>query len=240
MKLRVVTWNVGCGPTASHYRKSHDEAWDYLLHELRPNVALVQEALVEKIKEARRSHTVILCDMDSGVTAGTAVLIHGLDVNMVPSVAVSSHTYSAAAEIRTPAGPLIVIGVHVYPGDEQAADLKRLAELFSTAFVNSAILVGGDFNAARHFDKVYGRNKYRPFFAAMETAGLRDVHWDIFGREIQSFWGRQTKEPYQDDHLFITKTWSKRVLSCSVIDNEFVRRVSDHGPLLLELDANAT
>jgi hypothetical protein len=45
--MRVVTWNMGCGPNSS-YRKSHDEAWRYLLQELRPDVALVQEALVTK------------------------------------------------------------------------------------------------------------------------------------------------------------------------------------------------
>jgi hypothetical protein len=56
--MRIVTWNMGCGPTASAYRKSHGEAWDYLLYELRPDVTLVQEALVTKIHDARRDRSV--------------------------------------------------------------------------------------------------------------------------------------------------------------------------------------
>jgi hypothetical protein len=42
--MRIVSWNMGCGPR-TRYRHSHAEAWRYLLDELRPDVAFVQEAL---------------------------------------------------------------------------------------------------------------------------------------------------------------------------------------------------
>lgn len=234
--MRIVTWNMGCGPKASQYRKSHVEAWDYLLNELRPDVALVQEAILIKIEEARTNHSVTICDFGLGATAVTAVLVRGFDVNPAPNLKVSQHTYTAATEIRTTSGPLVVTSVHVYPGEEQHSDLKRIVDLLTSDLADQQILLGGDFNAARHFDKVYGRKKYQAFFSAMETAGLHDIHWGIHGREVQSFWGKQTTEPYQDDHYFITKDWAKRARSCNVIDNTFVRRVSDHGPVVLELD----
>jgi hypothetical protein len=60
--MRVVTWNMGCAPTASPYRKSHGEAWDYLLNKIRPDVALVQEALVTKMHDARRDLSVMRDD----------------------------------------------------------------------------------------------------------------------------------------------------------------------------------
>jgi hypothetical protein len=103
--MRIVTWNMGCGPRASSYRKSHDEAWAYLLQELQPHVALVQEALVTKIDEARRDHSVTVCDLDPETVAGAAVLVRGLDANVAPGLAVSRHTYSPTVEIGTPAGP---------------------------------------------------------------------------------------------------------------------------------------
>ena len=239
MRIRVVTWNMGCGPKASPYRKSHGEAWNYLLCELHPDIALIQEALVEKIEEPRQDYSVTVCDLGPGVTAGTAVLVRGLEVRRVPNISVSSHTYTATTKIYTPAGPLTVVSVHVYPGKEQHTDLKRLVDLVDRASGQQSVLVGGDFNAARHFDDVYGGKKYKTFFAAMEEAGLHDVHWGIHGREVQSFWGHQTTEPYQDDHFFITKAWSTRIRSCNVVDNEVVRRVSDHGPVVLELDVSA-
>ena len=59
--MRIVTWNMGCGPRVSQYRRSHGEAWEYLVNELRPDVAMVQEALVPNLEEARSSHTVTVC-----------------------------------------------------------------------------------------------------------------------------------------------------------------------------------
>jgi endonuclease/exonuclease/phosphatase family metal-dependent hydrolase len=237
--MRVVTWNMGCGPTASQFRKSHDEAWTYLLEELRPDVALVQEALVAKIQEARRDHSVTVCELGPNVAAGTAILVHGLESHGAPTAAISAHTYAATVEVSTPAGPLTALSAHVYPGEEQHADLKRLVEVLGTTFAGRTLLIGGDFNAARRFDKVYCGKRHGAFFTAMKTAGLHEVHWELHGREIQSFWGRQSKEAYQDDHFFVTTGWASRVRSCKVIDNEVVRRLSDHGPVEMELDVTA-
>lgn len=234
--MHIVTWNMGCGPRASQFRKSHNEAWDYLLLELRPDVVFVQEALVSKLEKAQRAYSVVVCNLSPDVSAGTAVLVRGLQVTTAASIPVSPHTYTATTGIKTAAGPLTLVSVHVYPGKDQHADLKRIVDLLGSTSAEEPILIGGDFNAARHFDEVHGGNKYRTFFAAMESVGFQDVHWSIHGREIQSFWGRQTTEPYQDDHFFISEAWSQHIRSCNIIDNEVVRRVSDHGPVIMELD----
>jgi len=234
--MRIVTWNMGCGPKAAQYRKTHGEAWDYLLQELSPDVAFVQEALVTNLEEARRDHSVTVCELAPGVAAGTGVLVRNFEAAVAPSLAVSRDTYVVPAKVNTPAGPLTVVSVHIYPGKEQHVDLQRLVDLLDHTFAGQAVLVGGDFNAARRFDEVYGGKMHGTFFAAMDAAGLHEVHWAIHGREIQTFWGRQAKEAYQDDHFFIAKAWTSRVRSCTVIDNELVRRLSDHGPVVLELD----
>ena len=237
--MRIITWNMGCGPRASQYRKHHDDAWTYLLDDLRPDVALVQEALLARIDVAREGHAITLCDLAPEVRAGTAVLVRSFETNPVESIVVGPETYTAACEVQTATGPLRVASVHVYPGDKQYADLRRLSELLGPISAERPILVGGDFNAARRFDEVHGGKKYRASFEAMDAAGLHEVHWRLHGREVQSFWGRQTKEAYQDDHFFISKSWASRVRSCEVIDNDLVRRVSDHGPVVMELDVSA-
>lgn len=237
--MRIVTWNMGCNIPASGYRKYHDEAWTYLLDELRPDVALVQEAMVVKMRAAA-DFTVTLCDLAPRYDAGTAVLVReGLVASEAPKLSVGSATYVPTTKVSTPAGPLNVAAVHVYPGDEQHADLAKLVELLGSTFGDEPVLVGGDFNAARHFDKVYGGKKYARFFEAMDDAGFHDAHWAKHGCEIQSFWGRQAKEQYQDDHFFVSKSWASRVRLCSVVDNDTVRRVSDHGPVVLELEVVA-
>jgi endonuclease/exonuclease/phosphatase family metal-dependent hydrolase len=44
---------------------------------------------------------------------------------------------------------------------------------------------------------------------------------------------------YQDDHIFITNDWTSRIRPCNVIDNKVVRRLSDHGPVEMDLDVAA-
>jgi hypothetical protein len=71
--MHIVTWNMGCASRASQYRKTHGEAWDYLLQKLQPEVTIVQEALVSKIDEARRNHVAFICKLKPDVDAGTAI-----------------------------------------------------------------------------------------------------------------------------------------------------------------------
>ncbi len=237
--MRVVTWNMGCGPR-SRYRHSHGEAWEYLRNELEPDVALVQEALVTEVTRAQAAYAVTLCDRaNDTVEAGTAVLVRHWKVAPAASLLLSDQTYAVPVKVTTPAGRLIVVAAHVYPKENLHRDLAKLTELASTTYGDLPVLLGGDFNSARRFDEVYGGKKHRGFFAAMEAGGLHDVHFGIHGRETQSFWGHQTKEQYQDDHFFLSKTWIPRATSCEVVDNEFVRRLSDHGPVVLELDVDA-
>lgn len=56
---------------------------------------------------------------------------------------------AAIAELDTPAGPLMVVGVHFvrpYPGSEQQAQSRRLSDALSTLAKNRMVLAG-DFNA---------------------------------------------------------------------------------------------
>lgn len=72
--MRIVTWNMGCNIPASGCREHHDKAWAYLLGELCPDIAFVQEATLTKIETAR-DFTSTICDLRPGLDAGTAVLV---------------------------------------------------------------------------------------------------------------------------------------------------------------------
>ncbi len=231
---------MGCGGRASQYRPTHSEAWTYLLGELRPDVSLVQEARVSNLLEAKSDHAVAICDLAEGVEAGAAILSLGAKHEAITNLSVRpGTTYAVTADIATPAGLLTVASVHVYPGNHLHADLQRLIELLAQTFPGRPVLVGGDFNAARRFDEVYGGQRHEAFFSAMAGAGFHEVHWAIHGHEGQSFWGRQAQREYQLDHFFISSGWAPRVRSCNIIDNDAVRRLSDHAPMLLDLDVAA-
>jgi endonuclease/exonuclease/phosphatase family metal-dependent hydrolase len=42
--------------------------------------------------------------------------------------------------------------------------------------------------------------------------------------------------PFQDDHIFVSANLQQRVHSCSVLDYEPFGGVSDHAPMVLEID----
>jgi exonuclease III len=132
-------------------------------------------------------------------------------------------------------GPTLIASVHVGPPN-YPQNLKRVLEALSTACTRQTFVVGGDFNAARHYDDVYKRPVFRPFFDDMQARGFCDCHWKLHGRETQSFWGRQAKNPYQFDHFFVDPTTLKSVRRCEVIHYERVSEYSDHAPLELTIE----
>lgn len=215
---------------ATKYRRKHEQAWRYLLDELRPDIALVQEALfaAEPMVAARGQ---LIWSGDKGKDSGTAVFVRGGLTATRVSVR-SAGSYVAAIELATADGPKLVASVHVGPPNYRK-HLRILADELSEVVVGRRFVVGGDLNAARHIDRVYKGRWFTRYFDDLERRDFYDCHWRQHGKEIQSFWGRQAKNPYQCDHLFVDATTGRTDPKCEVIDNSVVRELSDHGPVEL-------
>ncbi len=234
--MRIVTWNMGCGWPRSRYRKHCGRAWLYLLGDLRPDVVLVQEAVLPADEVlAEQGFALASRSTLPGTDACTAVLAKRGTAREVAPIDGLENTLAAAATVQTPAGPLTVQSVHVATGSKQRSDLGVLTDAASSFSKGSPFLMGGDYNAARRFrdGRLYGW-----FFDAAAEAGLHEPHWAINECEVQSFWGPQAKTAYQLDHFFMSGEWASYVRSCAVVDNEVVREMSDHGALVLELDTS--
>ena len=126
----------------------------------------------------------------------------------------------------------IIVSIHVGPGDYKVNLTDVFAQL-RPRITHQHFIIGGDLNAARHFDDVYGGQWYHRFFNELSKQGFHDCHWAIHGKEIQSFCGPQTNEPYQDDHIFTDSPLAPKVIDCRIIDNPVLRELSDHAPVLL-------
>jgi len=222
---------MGCAPQmATKYRRRHEEAWRYLLDELRPDVALVQEALFAAEPRLAAAGQVTWSD-DRGKDSGTAIFVRrGLSATRV-SVR-STGSYIAAVELASEDGPTLVASVHVGPPNYRK-HLRILADELAAVVVGRRFVVGGDLNAARHIDKVYGGRWFTRYFEDLERAHFYDCHWRQHGKEIQSFWGRQAKNPYQCDHLFVDAATGLTSPICGIVDNPVLRDLSDHGPIEL-------
>lgn len=219
--MRIVTWNMG------RSRNTHEAAWHYLLSCLRPDVACVQEALVSTDQIVADRGTVTWSRARPG---GTGVFVRrGLDFRPIPSTLFGS--YVAAVALSVPA--VCVFSVHV--GPESWENQEALEPWLVSQVHAEPSVVGGDINTSRAYSA-----KHAAFFDRLVASGVHDCHWSRQGRETPSFWGRQsTAATYQDDHFFASQSLAEAVTDCWVDDNPLTRILSDHGPVVLEIQAAA-
>jgi endonuclease/exonuclease/phosphatase family metal-dependent hydrolase len=229
--MKYVSWNMGCAPSMAKYRKTHAHAWQYLLAELRPDVALVQEALLTAAPSAPGGQ--LYWSEDRGSESGAGIFVRdGLQARSVPLQ--SKGSYVAAVELTLGGSPTLVASVHVGPPDYKK-HLRTLLDDLSQAADGRRFVIGGDLNAARHWDDVYGGRWYTKYFEDLGQRHFHDCHWAQHGKEVQSFWGHQAREAYQCDHLFVDEATAPNVSECAIVDNADVRRLSDHGPIHLTI-----
>jgi endonuclease/exonuclease/phosphatase family metal-dependent hydrolase len=211
----------------------HDDAWRYLIEQLRPDVALVQEALFSAEPAARR-HGQLFWSDDKGRDSGTAIFVrNGLTAQNIALR--SSGSYIAGAEVAVSGVPILVASIHVGPPNYMK-HLRALADNLVPVVGGRRFVVGGDLNAARHADTVYGGRRFAEFFEDLASREFHDCHWLYRQEEVPSFWGRQAQHEYQCDHLFVDLPSGKFVDECRIIDNSTVRMLSDHGPMQLRLN----
>lgn len=219
---------MGCSPIGSRYRRTHEQAWRYLLDELRPDVALVQEGLLDLPGWVRDQNALSQHPTSKGHDAGSGVVARGMTVREIAIQAEGCCT--VATEIERQDGAFVAVSVHVSTRGNQKRFLRSLVDALVPMLKGERFILGGDFNAARE----YNERLYGWFFDDLMSRGFHDCHRAIHRREVTSFWGHQApKGGIQDDHLFIDVASAPNVLSCEVVDNPEVRRLSDHGPLVL-------
>lgn len=227
--MKIVSWNMGCAPPFARYRKTHRDAWRYLLDCLQPDVAFVQEALLEAPDAA--AYGQLFWSEDCGRDSGTAVVVRrGLSAERLTVRSVGS--YVAGATVPLGGIPTLFLSIHVGPPNYRK-HLRALVEQLSATVAGHQFVLGGDLNAARHLDDVQGGRWFTRFFEDLRARDFHDCHWALQGREVQTFWGPQARELYQCDHLFVDRSTASRVRQCVVIDTAEVRTLSDHGPLAL-------
>jgi len=221
--MRIVTWNMG------RSRKTHEAAWDYLLSVLKPDVACVQEALGSADRLVEGSGAITWSKTKAG---GTGVFVRrGLAGPGTPTSLPGS--YVAAVTLRLGSRALRVFSVHV--GPESWKNQEALEPWLVGQVQAEPSLVGGDINTSRAFSA-----KHKAYLNRLIESGVHDCHWARHKREVPSFWGRQSrKAKYQDDHFFASRSLAGSVSDCRVDDNPQTRILSDHGPVVLDLENEA-
>jgi hypothetical protein len=55
----------------------------------------------------------------------------------------------------------------------------------------------------------------------------------FYNEEVQTMRGN-SKHPYQNDHLYADKTLGGKLVSCRVLEDETIKALSDHNPLIAQ------
>jgi hypothetical protein len=69
--------------------------------------------------------------------------------------------------------PLTIISIYVRPGDYKF-NIKEVFDLIEPKVKSYRFVAGGDLNAARHLDDIYGGQWYHRFFNSITERGFHD------------------------------------------------------------------
>ena len=225
--MRVITWNLGYWQFTSH----HAEAWAPLRCELKPDIAVLQEVRIPPLEEVE---AVIFKPVRA--PWGTAIYIKGGLLKELPMqryqsrVAAATFCNARGREFRVASIHSPIIDNHVFPY------LSHIFDELQVLFSGHVAILGGDLNSARLAEKVWPGNGHGPFFEQLERGSFFDCHRKFNTEEVQTFFRPGAVHPFQDDHLFVSRDIADQVTSCTAVHNDITRRVSDHIPLIAEID----
>lgn len=256
---------MGCA-FGNEYRQSHDEAWRRV-EQLDPDVALLQECgatpdwvdssqiVTRPRNEGGRFHTIVYA------RRGT---IQALDPDPVLAQILGGQAVMAEITLNG-APPILFASVHARTGPPKGVDRSHFdvladdvrarlalpadpgswnATSIYTAIARAAThqrtIVGGDFNLAWRFDEIDTDHRYwaAAQFRAMRELGWRRPHLKFHAGEERTLF-RKDHELYQLDHFFTDAQTYAAATSCEVVKLEDLERLSDHAPLMLEVNDEA-
>jgi endonuclease/exonuclease/phosphatase family metal-dependent hydrolase len=228
--MRILTWNLGYW----QYSSQHDKAWDYLCNNIKPDIALLQEVKPPSWVPRR---TLVFEEITKGW--GTSIYTPSLPLSREHSSLYPGRVALASTMLGGDGdSPLLIASIHapIINGRVFPHLGNIFAEVESKRYTRSAI-IGGDLNSARLCEKVWPGYGHGPFFERIDSG---DPWIDCCRRfnsaEIQTFFRDTCVHPFQDDHIFVSRDLSDCLRSCNVVKNDLTRSVSDHIPLIAELD----
>lgn len=225
--MKVITWNIGFWL----HRSKHAEAWVYLREQIRPDIALLQEV---SPPSPLKDENFFFKQIRNGW--GTALCTRGLPASeFTITEKYSRRVASANIDVSTTQK---IMAVSIHAPIINGRVFQYLSEIFDSVeskVRKHSFIVGGDLNTARLAEKVWPGYGHGPFFTRLSQSVFFDCHHKFHSTEEQTYFRKNSKFPFQDDHLFVSQDLAERVKSCNVLDNETIRNFSDHLPVIAEI-----
>jgi exonuclease III len=229
--MKILTWNMGYW----QHRVLQEDAWDYLINELKPDIALLQEAVPSDELEKKSKicwQPIKRRGWGSGIYCPERSLIE------IPLESVQYRGWVVAAKVIVGDSEIVLASIHVPIINNWAYPyIEEIFDLIHPHIEGKQFIVGGDLNSCRLIDEVHGSTHHNAFFNRIESSDFYNCVKPFYNGEPQTFFGIQAKNPYQDDHLFINEDSKERLKSCTVLEyKEPLSLYSDHVPVIIDLN----
>ncbi len=239
MQIKLVSWNMDHWKTKKARRR---EAWDQLLLDLDPDIALIQEAVPPP--DLPPALTVLWHAAPSSRIGGTGI-ISRWPLSEVPF----ANAYPGClvvAEVALPGNHSLTVaslyGVLEKFGHRlfSVTTLHRMLSDLTPLLIDRRrdIVLGGDFNASLQVDAQH-RNHSRShaiFFDRVADFDLVDCVSRFRPFPVQTWRPRRGLIPWQLDYLFVNARIARSLTACDVLDTPGLHPLSDHNPLVAVFD----
>jgi endonuclease/exonuclease/phosphatase family metal-dependent hydrolase len=239
MQIKLVSWNMDHWKTNKVRRR---EAWDTLLRDLAPDVALIQEAVPPP--ELASGLSVLWHEAPNSRIGGAGIisrwpLTEVAFANAYPGCLV-------VAEVALPSGHSLTV-VSLYGLLEKfgrrlfsVTTLHRMLSDLTPLLVDRRrnLILGGDFNASLQVDEQsHNHNRaHAIFFERVTDFGLVDCLARFRPFPVQTWRPRRGLIPWQLDYLFVNARVIPTLTACDVLDAPSLHPLSDHNPLVATFD----
>jgi len=237
--MKIATWNMAYW---SH-KQYETEAWEYYINQLGCDVLLFQESF-PNIEILDRQKLIWNAIGDSRPW-GSGVYSPTYNIR---EYSFKNDFFGAvtAAEVETREDFKLII-ISLYGLMERISNvvyaIPNLHRIFSdlTGILESRdtrhrVVIGGDLNASEQIDAQQTGNSHKVFFDRLREFGLVNCFDNHFDDHVQTHRHSRSDKPWQNDYFFISKKLEKYLSECVVVDDDEVRKYSDHNPVLIELN----
>ncbi len=225
------------------HKSFHTEAWEYFLDNFNCDILLFQES----VPHYDKLHTDKLVWNGIGGTRpwGSGVYSSKYNIKevLIDTKFIGSVT---AAEVEiTKDFKLIVVCVYglmekilniTYAIPNLHRIFSDLTGLIEGKDTKNRLVIGGDLNASLQIDEQQIGNSHKVFFDRLREFQLVNCFDSYYKDFVQTHRHNKSEKLWQNDYFFISKKLEKSLMKCEVVSNETVCKLSDHNPVIIELN----
>ncbi|MGM9482829.1 endonuclease/exonuclease/phosphatase family protein [Roseateles sp. NT4] len=230
--MRIVTWNCCRGPFDKKMAA---------LESLQPDVAIIPEAM------APAAQTDSLRWFPSNASR-LGIQVRAFNgYRLAPVRKASAALPNCVSPVRVTHGEsgaeFHLLAVWTWPAPSYSRAFLNGLAAYARLLKRGPAIVAGDFNGSPFFDRPTARIKrWATGFEQLHAAGLVSAyhrhHQVAYGGEAHAthHFLRKPERPFHIDFCFVPQAWAEQGLAVHLVNDEPWRRLSDHFPLVVDVE----